>query len=201
MNKTKVFSIDGRSYEALITTRRTSRLSMRFAKDGKLHVSVPFLTPMKAIDSFVISRLPLLLEKVEEKPRDIDEHGYYLFGKYRERGSLTDAQIKKYLRKTLMEYLEEKCLYYEGIMKIHPYYAISIRDMSTRYGVNSAKTHRVTFALCLAHYSREIIDSVIVHELAHHFERNHQKGFYDIVYRYCPDYDRLHAKLRKNIHE
>jgi len=68
----------------------------------------------------------------------------------------------------------------------------------SRYGVNSLRTHRLTFALELAYYAPAIIDSVIVHELAHDFERNHGPRFYAIVYAHCPDYKKLYASLRKH---
>ena len=43
----------------------------------------------------------------------------------------------------------------------------------------------------------EIIDSVIIHELAHHFVYDHSDNFYKVVYKYCPNYDILRKKLIK----
>ncbi|MBQ7243982.1 MAG: M48 family metallopeptidase, partial [Bacilli bacterium] len=52
-----------------------------------------------------------------------------------------------------------------------------------------------TFQCRLMAFHPSIIDSVVVHELAHHYQFDHSKKFYDIVYRYCPDYDKLRKKL------
>ena len=86
--------------------------------------------------------------------------------------------------------------YYEKVMNL-PSYRVTIRKMTSRYGSNSKQSKHLTFAFQLIHYSTPILDSVIVHELAHIKVYNHSKAFYDVVYKYCPDYDALHNKLRK----
>ena len=44
----------------------------------------------------------------------------------------------------------------------------------------------------------EVRESVVVHELCHLKEMNHSSRFYEEVYRYCPDYDRLKKWLKDN---
>ena len=73
--------------------------------------------------------------------------------------------------------------------------------MKTRLGSNSRKTNKLAFSLSLVHYSKDIIDSVIVHELAHYYEFNHSFKFYNIVYKYCPNYKILRKKLIKGIYK
>lgn len=199
MQEKRVYLYQGREIQAIITTRLTHRVSLRFDAKGVLKISVPPLTSKKYIDNLVKQYLPKMLAKKESKTPDIDERGYYLFGQYIE-SSLTKDEIQSYLSSQLLEYLQPRVRYYESLMEVTPFYKVIVRNMSTRYGVNSSKTHRLEFALSLAHYDRKIIDAIIVHELAHHFERNHQKGFYDIVYRYCPEYKILMKKLKEHIH-
>jgi predicted metal-dependent hydrolase len=47
------------------------------------------------------------------------------------------------------------------------------------------------------HYRQEIIDSVVVPELAHEVVYNHSDDFYRLVKQYYPQYDECHAKLKK----
>ena len=69
------------------------------------------------------------------------------------------------------------------------------------FGSNSSRTHTLSFQINIMHYSEEIIETVVIHELAHEFERNHGKKFYNIVYKYCPRYKELQKKLKKGIHK
>ncbi len=86
-------------------------------------------------------------------------------------------------------------------MGIKEPYKIGIRKTTTRFGSNSLRTHSLSFQQALIHYSEEIISTVVVHELAHDFYRNHQQKFYNCVNLYCPDYINLQKKLKKGIHE
>ena len=70
--------------------------------------------------------------------------------------------------------------------------------MSSRYGVNSQRTHALSFTTSLVHFAPDIIVSVVVHELAHDFVFSHSPAFYRIVYLYCPNYKVLHDKLRRH---
>ena len=43
----------------------------------------------------------------------------------------------------------------------------------------------------------QLIDYVVVHELAHLIELNHSPGFWDVVERVLPDHQRLRRQLRQ----
>ena len=77
------------------------------------------------------------------------------------------------------------------------HYIVKVRNMKSRYGSNNRQSKAITYSLVLLHYSPDIIDSVIIHELAHHFVYNHGSNFYKVVYKYCPNYDMLRKKLIK----
>ena len=89
----------------------------------------------------------------------------------------------------------------EEIMGIPEPYKVKVKTTERQFGSNSKRTHTLSFQLDLVHYSPEIIESVVIHELAHEFERNHGKNFYNIVYKFCPKYKELQRKLKKGIHQ
>ena len=170
-------------------------------KGETLLVSAPFFTTVGSIERAALDCLPKLLKRrVLTIPPYEDGNLYYL-GKRQYVGDLDSEALDKYLKKKALPIFEERVAYYEKLMGIKEPYKVRARKMKTRYGVNSKKTYTITLALSLIHYSLPIIDAVVVHELAHHYEWNHGKAFYKIVLKYCPDYKTLHDKLRKNIYE
>ena len=65
--------------------------------------------------------------------------------------------------------MEARHRYYEKIIGVKKPYKVKIRKMTTRYGSNSLTTHSITYSLVLVHYSIDVVDSIIIHELAHAF--------------------------------
>ena len=200
----RIYVYNEKSYVGTIVFRRGKTMTLRVdAKNETLRVGAPthLSRSLKTIDRFVMDNLPKLIQRESSKKPDYADGKLYVFGEEKDVGELNETEIDAYLKKIGLPYLEERTRYYESLMGIKDPYRVRIRTMKTRYGVNSPTTHTVTFTTRLICYSPEVIDSVVVHELAHHFVHNHQKKFYDIVYRYCPDYRLYHAKLRKTIHD
>ena len=193
---------NGVLYEGTITRKRIRSLILRMDAKGKtIRVSAPYGSKDKDIDAFVTKHLPKLLAKVSKYQQGDEEGHHYLFGQRLEVEFASAQEEAAYLKKMALPYLEEKVRYYEGVMGIAKPYKIRVREMKTRVGTNSSKTHTLTFATSLFHYSPEVIDSVIVHELAHDRVRNHGKSFYEVVYRFDPDYKIHHRKLSKHQYE
>ncbi|MBO4540415.1 MAG: M48 family metallopeptidase, partial [Bacilli bacterium] len=65
----------------------------------------------------------------------------------------------------------------------------------SRFGSNSRQSHRISLALELVHYDVSVLDSVVIHELCHHFHFDHGEGFHSLCLRFCPNYPRLRKAL------
>ncbi len=193
----------GKSYPVLLTRRRGSR-SIRVWLDGnedRLRVSASYFVSNSSIEKAALDALPKLLKHRGVIIRPYENGNLYYLGKSHYVGEFDMKTMEGYLKKKALPVFEQRVAFYEELMGVKEPYKVRVRAMKTRYGVNSKKTHSITLALSLIHYSLPIIDAVVVHELAHHYQWNHSKEFYRIVFKYCPDYKELHAKLRKNIYE
>lgn len=115
--------------------------------------------------------------------------------------SIQDIIVKKrddvetLLKSYALEIITKEVRRFEKIMEIPIEYQIKITDMRACLGKNYYKKGLLTFDKDLIHYSMDIIDSVVIHELAHYFYQNHSKNFYNKVLFYCPDYKELSKKL------
>lgn len=73
---------------------------------------------------------------------------------------------------------------------------ITIREQKTRWGSCSSKGN-LNFNWKLVLFEPELLDYVVVHELAHRIEMNHSANFWTIVESVLPDY----KERRKRLHE
>ena len=202
------YRVNDKEYEVVITHKRIKNIHYRF-KDGKFYVSCHPWTLKHSVvgglDKFGVS-----LIKRSSKENPIGDDYIYIFGEkhiINQSGKLTvtgykeinykdhDDLLKK-LKPIFKDIVTKRVRYYEKKMGV-PSYTVGIRNMTSRYGSNSKRTKNINFAFMLIHYSFDIIDSVIVHELAHILVFNHSEKFYDVVYKYYPNYDACHTKLRK----
>lgn len=78
--------------------------------------------------------------------------------------------------------------------------ALILRQMTSRWGSYSRKTHRVCLNYSLFRYPLELIDYVVVHELCHLVHHNHGKGFYLLLSSFLPNWHDLKCQLNsKNL--
>lgn len=200
------YKVNEKEYLVEITHKRIKNIHYRFV-DGVFKVSCPHIVTksviIKGLDKYAVKMVAR-----SEKTKPIGEDYIYLFGSkvsLQESGEISftngdkltykdHADLDKKLHKIFLKILKDKVNYYSSKMNV-PLYKVSLRNMKTRFGSNSKKTKSVHFSYVLIHFSHPIIDSVVVHELAHILVYDHSKKFYDVVYKYCPNYDIYRKKL------
>lgn len=196
MVKQRVYEYQGQSFPAMITFKRMRSLTLRYDHEkGELRVSVPTLTPMRKVDEFVEKYLPKVVKRTQRK-KQVYEDGYlYVFGERKEVGELLPEEITAFYKKVGLPFVKDRVAHYSALMGIDFPYRVRMREMKRTFGSNSRKTKTLTFQTRLMAFAPAIIDSVVVHELAHHFHFDHSPAFYSAVYAYCPDYDKLRKSL------
>lgn len=200
--------LDNTSYRVKITYKPFKKnISYRY-KDGQFSISSPLLCSQKEIFRGLDKFAPLLIKR-SKRPSPCFDNKIYILGRLYDMSSQSislidgtlisftsdkelETKLKKYFLVIITSIIRRK----EEEMRISPN-NIRVRKMKSRYGSNSKRTRTVCFNLELLHYDREVIEAIVVHELAHCLVFDHSKRFYDIVYRYCPNYKVLHKRLRK----
>ena len=177
----------------------------RYREDG-FYVSAPYLTRQKQIINGLDKFAEKLVSQFEKSHSNFsfEEDYVFLLGEKTSLKALNienPQELQGFLKKIAKEKITNLVLKNQQIMGISTPYKVYIRKTERQFGSNSKKTHSLSFQLELIHYSEEIIESVVIHELAHDFERNHGENFYNIVYKYCPNYKQVQRKLKKGIHK
>lgn len=104
-----------------------------------------------------------------------------------------DEEIKA-LKEKAKRLLPERVAYYAPIMGVEPK-SVRINTAAKRLGSCSGD-NRINFSCRVMMYDSDVIDYVVIHELAHIKEHNHSKRFYAIVESYCPDYRNIIKKIK-----
>jgi predicted metal-dependent hydrolase len=74
---------------------------------------------------------------------------------------------------------------------------VRVRDQATRWG-SCASTTNLAFNWRLVMAPPQVLDYVVVHELAHLVEMNHGPAFWAVVARHCPEWRWSRRWLRSN---
>ena len=74
--------------------------------------------------------------------------------------------------------------------------AVKINSAKTRWGSCSSKRN-VNFSWMLIMADEEVIDYIVVHEIAHIKQMNHSAEFWDVVSQFAPNFEDCRARLKK----
>lgn len=174
-------------YELIRAKRKTLALYVR--RDGRVEVRAPLRTSKAYIDDFVLQKQNWI-EGIRNKlaARQTTKRIIQLTAK-------EEAQYKKQAK----IYLQQKCRSFSEEMGLR-HGEIKINSAKTRWGSCNRKGD-INFTYRLMLVPEELIDYVVVHELAHLKEMNHSAGFWSIVEQTMPDYKDRRKKLREFEHQ
>ena len=131
--------------------------------------------------------------RLEEKNINDDEFLYL-----GERKKIEDFKIKNidsFYKKEILKYLPDLVQEYSIKMNLIPT-SISYRKNKRTWGSCNYK-NGLNFNILLMKFPIELMEYVIIHELAHIQHKNHSKKFWDLVEIHCPDY-KQREKIFKN---
>ena len=111
-------------------------------------------------------------------------------------GEIVSVDLFKSRFNEELKYIE---LRYYALAKIANVSGISLkfRKMKARWGSFNKTKSEITLNKWLVSLPYELIDYVICHELAHYYELNHSKAFYNQLAKLYPDYSKARKAIKK----
>lgn len=170
------------TYELIRAKRRS--MSLKVDLDGTITVRAPYRTPVQTADWFVEGHRDWIEVRLRAGARIMAE-----------RPSYTDRERAEG-RKQAAEAIKARCRYYAPVMGVS-YGTVTIREQKTRWGSCSTKGN-LNFNWKLVLMPPEILDYVVVHELAHRIQMNHSAAFWAEVGKILPDYKERRQWLKVN---
>ncbi len=207
------FEYENKKYYIKVIRKSNKNTYVRF-KNGEIVVTTSYFVTNNQIKK-ILSENTEFLKKViakEEKNKEkatkiyildnefsiiisnsLNEIDYKNHKVYAKDLKQVDKLIKKETEKIFLSRLEYN---YNLFQEKIPFPSLTIRKMSTRWGVCNRKLKRVTLNSLLIRYPLEALDYVIIHELSHFVHFDHSKAFWTEVSKYSPRYKEIRKLLK-----
>lgn len=164
-------------------------LGLEINENG-LTIRAPRKATERQINYFIKENEAWILKNLEKYNKKREE--------YKNLKKLSNEEIN-ILAEKAMEYIPKRVEYYASLIGV-TYGRITIRNQKTRWGSCSSKGN-LNFNCLLMLTPKEVIDSIVVHELCHRKEMNHSKRFYDEILKVYPEYWKWNKWLKENGHK
>lgn len=176
--------------EVIYSERKT--LGLEVTAGGRVRARVPRRAGDRAVKQFVEEKKDWILEKYllqQERSRRRQEAAP-------DRDYEKDPALEARYRELARAVIGQRAAYFAAKMGV-TFGRISIRAQKTRWGSCSSRGN-LNFNWKLILMPAEILDYVVVHELAHRKQMNHSKLFWAEVERVLPDYRERRRWLKEN---
>ena len=214
-------------YLLIRSKRRKRSISMKIHSDGRLQLNVPFNSPKKIIESFILEKYRwirnnqqarLSQEKHPEPSyKDGDKH-FYLGIEYplhliiapqsnvgiRNNSILVHYRKNATIKSLLKNWYKQQALDYFKVkttLLANTYQFPPIKNIKVRYMKarwgSCSSDSVITYNIHLLKADPEYIDYVILHELCHLIHPNHSKNFYRLQSQLNPDWKQKKINLNK----
>lgn len=159
-------------YQWVRSNRKTTAIQIN--EKGDIIVRSPYSVSRRKVE-----------QMLREKQDWIEKHQKAIKERENSRREMTEQERREGIERA-KQILPARIQYYAKIMGV-TYGKVTLREQKTRWGSCSSKGN-LNFNWKLALMPDEILDYVVVHELAHRMEMNHSDKFWKIVENVLPDY-------------
>jgi len=168
------------NYRIIRSDRKT--LGLEISDKLEILVRAPRRVQEAQIEAFVARHRDWILQKLEKRRAFLEKHP-----------EPTEAQLTAWMVEAQSR-MPERVAHYAKIMGVAPT-GIRFTKNKTRIG-SCCQKNRICFSCRLMGYPPEVLDYVVVHELAHISHKNHGPAFWQTVEAILPDYRRRRTLLR-----
>lgn len=207
------FKLNDYIIEYEVIRKDNKNLYFRFDENCKLIITAPRFISDKEVKNLITKNSNAILKMYEDALEKSvrDKLFWYLGSSYEvtfdnrvkelkiEDNSITcqnEDVLEKFYQSECERIFNEEIEICKKCFNNLPEFRLRIRKMRTRWGVCNTKDKIITLNSELLKKDISLIDYVIIHEMAHFYEGNHSKNFWNIVASAIPDYKERRKKLR-----
>ncbi len=164
----------------------------------QLEKSSTHITDLTQPDAVVVwqgEHLPVITQTGKHNRLDLNQHTAHFTLKDPPTHATLLSLLQNYYKTHAPSYLLPRVDHWAAIMDLHPTH-VGFRRARTRWGSCSVR-NSLSLNIYLMMLPDDLINYVIVHELAHIQHKNHGKNFWGLVETYLPDW-KSRRKLIRN---
>ena len=205
-------------YEVVIKRKlKNKNTYLRVKEDLKIYVTTNTFITNKEIEKTILKNKDFIIKMIEKMTNKVkkEEDFYYLGKKYdiirtnsekivlgNEKvfinKEMSPIEIDKWYKKQASQLFQQRLDFcYQNFTQKIPYPQLTIRKMTTRWGVCNTRKKKVTLKLELMKKPLNYLDYVIIHELSHLIHPNHSKQFWSLVEENCKDYKQIRKLMKE----
>lgn len=106
--------------------------------------------------------------------------------------------LKEFYRSELKRVIPQIIATYEPVMKVKVN-EFGVKQMKTRWGSCNIRARRIWLNLDLAMREQSVLEYIVVHEMVHLIERQHNKRFYRLMEQFMPDWKDREVRLKSGL--
>ena len=169
---------------------------MRVLKEDLIQIRANRYFTLYDARNLVEKKLDWLEASIKKLSKNsLDEGEFLLLGEVKRMEDFRIKNLDLFYKKEIQKILPMRVEEFSKKMQLFPT-SISFRKNKRTWGSCNFK-NGLNFNILLMKFPIEVMDYVIVHELAHIKHKNHSKDFWNLVAVYCPNYKEI-EKLFKN---
>ena len=163
-----------------VTYRLTRMLSMRIAKDGEVHVSVPWGVPKRVVERFIEDHRQWI-EEARQKTLERQDRRAQFFAQL----PLQNKAQKDEANRRLLALVEPMVREHAAEMGVQPV-SVTCKPLKSKWGHCIVRTRTICFSTYLLLLPDWCIEHVVVHELCHLLQPGHGPRFHALMDRFFP---------------
>ena len=189
MNIYRNIELQKENQTLVLSVVRSARktIGLQVCENGDAVLRIPNQLSADALQKFLDSEHAWIWKKVEQMQTQMEQR--------QETGAVPVGELSRDELEKIKKKIESRVNAYKKVMGVTIGW-ITIRNQKTRWGSCSSKGN-LNFNYQLYYLPDELLDYVVIHELAHRRYMDHSKEFWDEVEKYCPDYRERRQQLKK----
>ena len=189
MNIYRNIELQKENQTLVLSVVRSARetIGLQVCENGDAVLRIPNQLSADALQKFLDSEHAWIWKKVKQMQTRMEQR--------QETGAVPVGELSRDELEKIKKKIESRVNAYKKAMGVTIGW-ITIRNQKTRWGSCSSKGN-LNFNYQLYYLPDELLDYVVIHELAHRRYMDHSKEFWAEVEKYCPDYRERRQQLKK----